>query len=106
MGTSAEAVEPLERESPRPAAHAVSVGDDVGAEVAPAEVFAVKERHVLVGLLFFFGCFFLVLLLDRILLAFPVCFLYMLCWRVAGTSSWALRFEAIAVYCWRKGEVE
>lgn len=45
---SAEAAKSLEGEPPWTAAHAVSVGDDVGAKMPTANVFAVEERHVCV----------------------------------------------------------
>lgn len=41
-----EAVETLEGEAPRAATHSVTVGDDIGAEVATAEVLVVEEGHV------------------------------------------------------------
>lgn len=47
-----EAIESLERESPRSATYAVSVRDDIGAEMPAADVLAVEEGH------FFFGLFF------------------------------------------------
>lgn len=42
-----EAVEPFKRKAPRSTAHTVSIGDEVGAKVATANVLAVEERHFL-----------------------------------------------------------
>lgn len=54
----AEAVEALEREPPRPAAHAVAIGRDAGAKVATAKVLDVGEGHGEGVYGFFFGFFF------------------------------------------------